>query len=47
MYGHLSRYLSESERQWILTATRTFNPEAITAEIALTAWASQIHPASD
>ncbi len=47
VYRTLDRYLSAAVRRRLLGQIRRFDGPRIAAEIALIAWASQIHPSAD
>ena len=47
VYRTLDRYLSAAVRRRLLAQIRRFDGPRIAAEIALIAWASQIHPSAD
>jgi hemerythrin-like domain-containing protein len=47
LYGQLDRLLSSRELERIVHANRELDAKRIAAEIALTAWASQLNPSSD
>ncbi|MCI4368268.1 MAG: hypothetical protein L3K09_01715 [Thermoplasmata archaeon] len=47
VYRRLDRLLAPAERARLLGAIRTFDASHVSAEIALIAWAAQIHPSAD
>ncbi len=47
IYRHLEQILPAATLAKLLRAVRAFDNERITAEIALSSWASQLHPSSD